>query len=80
MAGRAAALLRQDGFENVEVLLGDGRAGYPPGAPYDRLVAWASVENLPSEWVEQVAPGGLIVTPTRDRRSQAAGNNRPQVC
>jgi protein-L-isoaspartate(D-aspartate) O-methyltransferase len=68
MVDRAARLLREDGLENVRVLLGDGRAGYPPGAPYDRLVAWASSQaGVPPSWLEQVVADGLIVAPFPDR-------------
>jgi protein-L-isoaspartate(D-aspartate) O-methyltransferase len=35
MVTRARALLSGDGLDNVEVLVGDGRKGYPPRAPYD---------------------------------------------
>jgi protein-L-isoaspartate(D-aspartate) O-methyltransferase len=70
MVERAAALLREDRFNNVKVLLGDGRLGYPDDAPYARLVAWASAEGEapPGPWLEQVAVGGVIVVPLQDRR------------
>lgn len=45
------------------VLAGDGRAGHPGGAPYDRLIATCGFDRLPYTWVEQVRPGGVIVTP-----------------
>jgi protein-L-isoaspartate(D-aspartate) O-methyltransferase len=41
-SGYSTALLAHlDGRTNVTVLHADGRLGHPPGAPYDRLVAWA---------------------------------------
>ena len=47
------------------VITGDGAAGYPAGAPYDRVIATASVRpgELPYAWVDQTRPGGIIVTP-----------------
>ncbi|MFH0246202.1 methyltransferase domain-containing protein [Streptomyces sp. HK10] len=47
----------------VEVRVGDGTAGWPQGAPYDRVIATYAVEEVPWAWVEQTRPGGRIVTP-----------------
>lgn len=56
-------------MNNVEVLVGDGRAGYGAGAPYDRLVARGSAdEGVSVVWLEQVLPGGVLVVPVRGRR------------
>lgn len=58
--------LEDEGRASVQVLLADGRLGYAPVAPYDRLIAWASAqEPIPDAWAEQVLPGGLIVAPIR---------------
>ncbi|MFE5527655.1 methyltransferase domain-containing protein [Embleya sp. NPDC056538] len=46
-----------------QVVAGDGAHGWAAGAPYDRLVSTCSVAHIPSAWLEQVRPGGLIVTP-----------------
>lgn len=40
----------------------DGAAGYPPGAPYDRVLATCAVARIPVPWLEQTVPGGLVVT------------------
>jgi protein-L-isoaspartate O-methyltransferase len=42
------------------VAAADGADGYPPGAPYDRLLATCAVRRLPRAWVEQTRAGGLI--------------------
>jgi protein-L-isoaspartate O-methyltransferase len=34
-------------------------------APYDRLIAWCSVTNVPSAWLDQTVPGAILVIPTR---------------
>ncbi|MBE1532499.1 rRNA adenine N-6-methyltransferase family protein [Actinomadura algeriensis] len=62
-----AAFLAREALKAVgvggEVVTGDGEGGYPPGAPYERIVATASVQSVPYAWVRQVRPGGLIVVP-----------------
>ncbi|MGP3974426.1 methyltransferase domain-containing protein [Streptomyces sp. 8N114] len=44
------------------IMCGDGAAGWPQGAPYDRIIATYTVPEIPYAWVEQ-APGGRIVAP-----------------
>ncbi|MCO5994799.1 methyltransferase, FxLD system [Actinoallomurus rhizosphaericola] len=63
-AGARAALARA-GYRNVEAICGDGAAGYPVGAPYDRIIVTAEAWDIPSPWWEQLAPGGRIVVPLR---------------
>lgn len=60
---KARKQLAANGFERVEVICGDGALGYPPGAPYDRIVATVGLPDIPSAWPEQLAPGGKIVVP-----------------
>jgi len=58
----ARANLRRAGY-HVEVVLGDGSLGYPPRAPYDRIIATAGAPRLPRGWGEQLRTGGRIVAP-----------------
>ncbi len=55
------------GYETVRVVCGDGENGYPPDAPYDRVIVTAGAWDLPPAWREQLAPGGRIVVPLRMR-------------
>ena len=55
--------LEAAGFAQVQVVQGDGALGYPPGAPFDRIVATVGLPDIPSAWPEQLAPGGRIVAP-----------------
>jgi methyltransferase of ATP-grasp peptide maturase system len=50
----------------------DGSGGLPEHAPYDRLIATCSVAAIPGEWIEQTAPGGLILVDVEGQLS--AGN------
>ncbi|WP_371648549.1 MULTISPECIES: methyltransferase domain-containing protein [unclassified Streptomyces] len=44
------------------LVCGDGDAGWPSSAPYERVLATYTVCEVPFAWVEQ-APGGRIVAP-----------------
>ncbi|MGH3770607.1 MAG: methyltransferase domain-containing protein [Pseudonocardiaceae bacterium] len=45
----------------------DGAGGYPPGAPYDRIIATCSVPAIPTAWLEQAAPGAVILADVRGK-------------
>ncbi|KUL23147.1 protein-L-isoaspartate(D-aspartate) O-methyltransferase [Streptomyces regalis] len=61
-AADARKRLQDAGFAPLAVV-GDGANGYPPAAPYDRVIATCSIGQMPYAWVEQTKPGGLIVAP-----------------
>jgi protein-L-isoaspartate(D-aspartate) O-methyltransferase len=63
LARRAAADLSALGFANVTVRAGDGYAGWPDRAPFDRIVVTAGADHIPQPLVDQLAPGGRMVIP-----------------
>lgn len=62
LAEQAAANLDEAGLR-PELITGDGAAGWPDGAPYDRIHVACAVRSIPYAWIEQVRPGGIIVLP-----------------
>ncbi len=56
---RLAAL----GYDNVEVRLGDGLAGVPERAPYDRIIVTAAAETIPEALLQELAEDGVMVLP-----------------
>ncbi|MGH7912931.1 MAG: methyltransferase domain-containing protein [Candidatus Dormibacteraceae bacterium] len=47
----------------VRVEQGDGRLGWPRGAPYDRIMVTAAAPDLTAAWWAQLAPAGRLVVP-----------------
>lgn len=63
LAARARAALATAGYGEVTVVTGDGAAGHPLGAPFDRVLSTVAAPRVPYAWVAQTRPGGLVVTP-----------------
>ena len=63
LAARAAATLKSLGYANVQVRDGDGYAGWPEHAPFDRILITAAVQTIPQPLIDQLAPGGMLVAP-----------------
>jgi protein-L-isoaspartate(D-aspartate) O-methyltransferase len=63
LAARARATLASLGFENVTVVVGDGSIGYPPQAPYDRILVTAGAPAVPETLTDQLADRGRLVIP-----------------
>lgn len=49
--------------ERVTLVVGDGRKGYAPGAPYDAIHVGAAAPILPKDLVAQLKPGGRLIIP-----------------
>jgi protein-L-isoaspartate(D-aspartate) O-methyltransferase len=65
LARDAARRLTELGYSNVTVRAGDGYAGWPEHAPFDRIIVTAAAPHLPQPLVDQLAPGGRMVIPIR---------------
>ena len=72
VATQARDHLASAGYPDVIVVAADGAAGYPPSAPYDRVIATVGVSDLASPWLDQLSPGGRIVVPLDVRGTQLA--------
>ena len=63
LADAARERLRRLGYRNVEVVAGDGMAGAPERAPFDRIILTAAAERLPQVLIEQLADNGVMLLP-----------------
>jgi protein-L-isoaspartate(D-aspartate) O-methyltransferase len=60
---RAEALLKQSGYRNVKVRVGDGFDGWPENAPFDAVLLTAAPERVPQPLLDQLRTGGRLVAP-----------------
>lgn len=67
LAQSASATLDRLGYKNIVVRQGDGYAGWPDKAPFDRIILTAAPPELPRSLVEQLKPGGKLLAPIGDR-------------
>ena len=70
LARYAARLLEDLGYTNIFIHIGDGSAGWPPGAPYDAIVVTAAAPEVPQPLLDQLAEGGRLVLPVGGQRGQ----------
>ena len=63
LAEQARERLKALGYDNVEVVIGDGFAGVPRRAPYDRINVTAAAETVPQTLLDQLAEDGVMVLP-----------------
>ena len=59
------------GITNVTTIIGDGWLGWPPQAPFDRIIVTAAAEERPQALIDQLAVGGILIVPVgRDPTAQ----------
>jgi protein-L-isoaspartate(D-aspartate) O-methyltransferase len=63
LGDRARRLLEKLGYDNVEVISGDGYYGLPDHAPFDAIVVTAAAEYIPPPLIEQLKDGGKMIIP-----------------
>lgn len=59
----ATARLQRLGFDNVQVMIGDGTLGLPAHAPFDAIVVTAGAAEIPPPYIRQLPEGGRLVIP-----------------
>ena len=68
LADAARGRLKTLGYDNVAIVAGDGFAGAPDRAPFDRIIVTAAAETIPDALVQQLAMGGKMLLPLGPRK------------
>jgi protein-L-isoaspartate(D-aspartate) O-methyltransferase len=63
LAQRAVQRLKRQGYTNVEVRIGNGYAGWPEHAPFDKVIVAAAPDLIPPPLINQLKAGGRMVIP-----------------
>jgi protein-L-isoaspartate(D-aspartate) O-methyltransferase len=63
LAQRAIRRLKQQGYTNVEVRIGNGYAGWPEHAPFDKVIVAAAPDLIPPPLINQLKTGARMVIP-----------------
>ncbi len=67
---RARKQLRALRVRNVRLRHGDGLDGWASEAPFDLILGAAAPERLPTQLLEQLAPGGRLILPVGGKQQQ----------
>jgi len=70
LAVEAEARLRQLGYKNVGIHIGDGSLGWAEHAPYDKIIVTAAAALVPPALLQQLKPGGRMVLPSGQAEDQ----------
>jgi protein-L-isoaspartate(D-aspartate) O-methyltransferase len=67
---RAEKLLKDLGYDNVRVRVGDGYKGWEEHAPFDAIIVTAAPTHVPAPLKEQLKEGGRMIIPVGDEYAQ----------
>ena len=70
LAKKAKDKLAKMGYQNIEVIHGDGQLGLKEHAPFDVINSAAATQHIPEAWKKQVKIGGKIISPLITNRGQ----------
>lgn len=63
LAKTASDRLQKLGYNNVEVINGDGYYGFEEEAPFDAIIVTAASEHIPPSLIKQLKDGGKMIIP-----------------
>jgi protein-L-isoaspartate(D-aspartate) O-methyltransferase len=90
LAAHAREALASLGITNVRIHVADGTAGFPEGAPFERILVTAGAPAIPTSLMEQLADRGRLVIPVGpsglqhlrivDRRGDQYDQRKGEAC
>jgi protein-L-isoaspartate(D-aspartate) O-methyltransferase len=63
LAKAAEVKLASLGYQNIDLIIGDGSEGLPEHAPFNCILASAAAPQIPKTLVDQLTEGGRMVVP-----------------
>lgn len=63
LAKSAVKLLEDLGYDNIRLKQGDGYAGWPEHAPFDKIIVTAAASRVPLPLEQQLKEGGMLIMP-----------------
>jgi protein-L-isoaspartate(D-aspartate) O-methyltransferase len=66
LALSAERLLRELGYRNIEVKIGDGYIGWEECGPFEAVIVTAAPSHIPQPFLDQLKEGGRLVIPVGD--------------
>lgn len=63
LADSARERLKTLGYNNVEVIVGDGFDVPDSAGTFDRIIVTAAMERIPEKLLERLEPGGVLIAP-----------------
>ena len=66
LGNSARERLKEMGYMNIHVRIGDGYRGWPEAAPFDGIIVTAAPPSVPQPLIEQLKVSGKLVIPVGD--------------
>ncbi len=66
----ADKVLKEPGYNNISIKVGDGTKGWPEKAPFGGILVAAAANHIPSLLLEQLAYNSIMVIPVGGSREQ----------
>jgi len=63
LADNARKRLQKLGYDNIEVILGDGYDIADNAGSFDRIIVTAAMEEIPAKLLARLEPGGILIAP-----------------